>query len=188
MSTEVFIGLNGKRMRNLCVLYTGLSLLSLIAFFILGGAVPSYQLLFRISGFVFAAFFGIIAGTYLKRFRDKAAGIYFSAKSFIDQASSVSCGEIPWRDVTGIKRVEGKDYLLIETKMNEKIIRGAKNRAVGRLLQRNIDIYGTPVVINSADLDAEMDEIRVIFRRYFERQKGSSSARASADKKKINEN
>jgi len=178
MSTETFIGLNKNKMKMLCWIYGGVGLLSLVLFLSLGELYPSIQLVMRIVGIVIAVFFGVVAGTYLKRYRDQAAGLYFGAKSFIDQASAVSCGEITWKDVTGIKRVEGRELLLIDVKSNEKVLKAAKNRAIGRLLERNVALYGTPVVIDGSALNTNFDELRVIFRRYFERQKG----------KKIHEN
>ena len=134
------------------VLYAGAGLISLLVFYYLG----EYQSfisenIFKGIGLVVFLFFVIIAGTFAKHLKSNEAGLMLTHDGLFDNTSTISVGLIPWKDITSFEQLPGKE-LKVNVRNAEKYLTQAKNSAVRRLLEQNINLYQTPIIIKWSSL------------------------------------
>jgi hypothetical protein len=100
----------------------------------------------------------------LKKIIDKKPGLIIDNQGIIDNMGFSEIGIISWNDITHAKVVKHKlsEYLLIGIKNNEKII----NRLSGvkkTIVSKQLEIFGTPIVISINNLKIDKAELIKIF-------------------------
>lgn len=103
--------------------------------------------------------------TNLKKIIDKKPGLIIDNQGIIDNMGFSEIGIISWNDITHAKVVKHNlsEYLLIGIKNNEKII----NRLSGvkkTIVNKQIEIFGTPIVISINNLKIDKTELIKIFK------------------------
>lgn len=162
MSTSIFIPVNRKKMIFMTVLYAVLGLLVFMAVYLVGQEQNWMSpTIFTVISFAFLVFFLVVSGTFARYIRLETAGLSISQVGIDDQSSSINFGLIKWQEILGVtthSTVSSK-LLIVKVKKPNKYIEGAKNSAIKRLLNQNLTIYKTPVVINVNVLSTNLAEL-----------------------------
>lgn len=109
-------------------------------------------------------FFGLCALWGLRKLFDTRPGLILSSNGFVDNASALAAGFVPWTDVTGTHVVEIKRQriLMVTVKNPEHYI--ARGGPVTRLLNRgNMRMAGSPIAISANSLKIGFDELLAAF-------------------------
>lgn len=169
MSEEFYIPLNRKKMMFKAILYF-LAGIVIFSFVYYGGEEQTYisTTVTKVLSVVLFGFFAVVGATLLKNARDQNAGLYISFKGINDQTTNIGIGLILWKEIKAVEfKQEGSSYkLLFFVKKPEKVIEGAMNNAVKRLLERNREDYRTPVVVDLSILLTNNQEIKAALATY----------------------
>jgi len=169
MKKEQFIPVDRKKMILMTVLYAVLGIGAFLVTYYLGEnqdwVSPG---IFKFLSVVVLLFFIIVAGSFAKNVKQKTAGLTINYSGLDDQSNSISIGEVKWKDVTGIAKVStpSAKYILLTVKKPQKFIDNAKNGAIKRLLNQNMTLYKTPVVINASILQISLEELEAELIKY----------------------
>lgn len=113
-------------------------------------------------------FFIVVSGAYLKRLLDKDTGVTISKEGIIDRTSSISTGEVEWKNITGIRKDNrSKRYILVDIHKPEAIINSAKNGAIKRLMEQNMRLYGTPFLLDPVVLNCEVEDLESTLNSFY---------------------
>lgn len=118
-------------------------------------------------------FFGLIAGYGATKMFDKNAGLRIDDAGITDNSNATSTGLIAWEDITAIRivKVVSTSILLIDVKNPEAYVARAKNTFNRKLLQANLDNYGTPISITSTSLKIGFQELEGLLKREWEKRR-----------------
>ncbi|MDA7804112.1 hypothetical protein N8987_06005 [Crocinitomix sp.] len=162
MSDDLFIPINRTKMILMTVIYAVLGLVSFSIIYYGGMRFPAVShTVFKIVALIILLFFAVLAGTFAKNVKNKDAGLHISSKGINDESSSISVGLLPWKDIVEISQYKSASakYILIQVKQHKKYLDAAKNKAILRLLNQNVALYKTPIVINVGTLKTNLDEL-----------------------------
>jgi TctA family transporter len=162
MSTSIFIPVNRKKMILMTVLYAVLGLLVFMAVYLVGQNQNWISpTIFTVISFAFLLFFLVVSGTYARYIKLETAGLSISQVGIDDQSSSINFGLVKWQEILGVTThsTASSKLLIVRVKKPNKYIEGAKNAAIKRLLNQNLTIYKTPVVINVNVLSTNLAEL-----------------------------
>jgi hypothetical protein len=143
----------------------------------------SFNFFFRepwvVYGFGLAAvlFFGATALYASVKLLDKRPGLVLNSSGFVDNASGVAAGFVPWSEVlgAGTYEVQGQKMLIIGLRDPQKYV--DRGNAVKRLLNKgSYKMTGSPVAVSSAALRIDFKELVSLFERYH-RKYGVDAAR-----------
>ena len=125
-------------------------------------------------GLVGVLFFGACGLFGLKKLFDAKPGLVFSRSGFLDNASGVSAGFIPWSEVIGfeILEIHRQKMLVVRVKDPEQYVeRGSSfKRALNRMNHR---MCGSPIVISANTLKTSFSDLVSTFSQYRERMGGA---------------
>jgi hypothetical protein len=133
----------------------------------------SFNFFFRepwvVYGFGLAAilFFGAAALYASVKLFDKRPGLILNSSGFVDNASGVAAGFIPWSEVVGagIYEVQGQKMLIVGVRDPRKYIE--RGNALKRLLNKgSYKMTGSPVAVSSVALKIDFKELVSLFERY----------------------
>lgn len=117
-----------------------------------------------LGGIVGIVFFGFAFVFILKKLRNNAPAIIIDQHGITDYSSAVSVGLIEWDDITGIRKLEGKDtkapFLLIDTALPDKYIAKAGSKIKAGAMKVNKKLYGSPLTIGANGLSYDIDELK----------------------------
>lgn len=169
---EIHIGLNRRRLIVNVAVSAVLGFAALIGLFWIADHQEAISPVFykTIGGIVFG-FCVIIGGTHSKRLAKKNAGLTLTKEGLLDQSSSIAVGLVRWKDMKSIQsaKTPTSKLLLIEVKRPDDVVKNAKNKAIKRLMQQNVRLYKTPIVINAKILDASFEELELGVSEYYNR-------------------
>lgn len=121
-------------------------------------------------GLVAALFFGACGLLGIKKLFDGKPGLIFSSSGFIDNASGVSAGFVPWSEVVGLEILEIHKQKMLVVRVNNPqkyVERGSVfNRALNRA---NHKMCGSPIVISANALKTSFPDLVSTFSQYRER-------------------
>lgn len=124
-----------------------------------------------IAGVVFfsaCALFGIV------KYFDKNPGLVLGATGFVDNASGVAAGYVPWTEVTQVKtfQVARQRMLIVVVSDPERYIRRGNpfKQAINRM---NFNMCGSPITIPSSALKIDFDELSGLFNSYWNRHRAA---------------
>ena len=169
MAKEIFIPINRKRMVVMTVFYILCGIGGLLVVYYLGENQDWISsTVFKVLSVIVFLFFIIVAGTFGKNLKNKSAGLKIDYSGIDDLSSSISHGFIKWADIKEISKVKtvSSNLLLVSVKKPQKYIDKAKNSAIKRLLNQNVALYKTPVVINVGVLTVSLTELEKLIMDY----------------------
>ncbi|WP_027421154.1 STM3941 family protein [Crocinitomix catalasitica] len=167
MTTATLVRINKNRVLRQIVIYISLGLLSIIGFFYIAETQDYFSpLIFKTIGFILFAIFGVVAGTFINQYRTENAGIQFDKNGISDLTSSISVGLIPWKSITGFTWLDDKTVLVL-VKNPEVFIEEAKNGAIKKLLEQNLKLNKTPILINWGALEQYEGGFEAICTAYY---------------------
>lgn len=118
-------------------------------------------------GLVSIVFFGSLGLYALKKLFDREPALVFNNSGFVDNASSVSAGFIPWSEVVGavIFQIQKQKLLIIYVRNPEKYI--ARGSSLKQKLNRaNYKMVGSPISIAANVLEINFSELVSLFDQY----------------------
>jgi hypothetical protein len=162
MSTSIFIPVNRKKMMFMTILYAVLGVIVFMAVYLVGQDQNWMNpTIFTVISFAFLLFFLVVSGTFARYIKSETAGLSISQIGIEDKSSSISFGLIKWQEIVAISShsTVSSKLLIVKVKKPAKIVEGAKNAAIKRLLNQNLSVYKTPVVINVNVLSTNLAEL-----------------------------
>ncbi|HET9031575.1 MAG TPA: tetratricopeptide repeat protein [Dokdonella sp.] len=101
-------------------------------------------------------------------FFDKKPGLVLAANGFVDNASAVAAGFVPWSKVTDVQtfQVARQEMLIVMVGDPERYMRrgNALKQAINRA---NFKLCGSPIAISSNALKIGFDELSSLFKSYW---------------------
>lgn len=128
-------------------------------------------------GLASVVFFGACALYASVKLLDQRPGLVLNSTGFVDNASGVAAGFIPWSEVlgAGIYEVQGQKMLIVGLRDPQKYI--DRGNALKRLLNKgSYKMMGSPVAVSSVALKIDFKELVSLFERYH-RKYGVAPAR-----------
>ncbi|MBI3133116.1 MAG: hypothetical protein HYZ14_00430 [Bacteroidetes bacterium] len=154
------IPIKKSRLRLTGILYAFLALVSLAGFFMLADQVSdNWALALKITGGVLAVLFVLTGAGALKSLNDKNAGLHINTQGFADHSTSIGVGQVSWKNVRSLEVDEKEKLIRVILKNPADVIKSAQNKAIRQLLERNNQIYKTPVILESKYLDCSFSEL-----------------------------
>lgn len=106
------------------------------------------------------AFFGTAAVFVVRKWFDRRPGLIVDAEGIVDNASGISAGRIPWRDILGFEEHRIHRQRLLSVRLANPEAYVAKSPPVRRLLQRgNLAMGFSPVMLSSNALSMDFDAL-----------------------------
>ena len=115
----------------------------------------------RFWGIVGTLFFGLALAFEIKKLFDKRPGLIIDENGITDNSNASSIGLIKWTDITEVKteQVMSTKFFLVYVKNPDEYIEKPKSRIKRKLLQANMNKYGTPLSITSNTLSWDFDRL-----------------------------
>jgi len=114
--------------------------------------------------------FGYVGYFLLRKIGDKSPGLIISNKGINDNSSEVSSGFIPWEDVKAIK-----ETVIINQKLINIIVKNPwfymdrqKNSFKRKIMQANINLYGSAIQISANGLKATHAKLKTLLEKKFD--------------------
>lgn len=156
---EIHIPVNRTRLKLIGFLYGVLTILVLIVFFLLGDYLgDGWKLGLRITGGVLATLLVLTGSGAVKLLQNKKAGFHITSAGIEDISTAIGVGQIDWKSIAGIEIRKDEKLILIFVKKPDEIIKSAGNKAIRQLLEKNLSIYKTPVVVESKYLQCTFED------------------------------
>lgn len=126
-----------------------------------------------IVGVLGVIFFGICLLYYARKIFDKTPGLIVNDKGIYDNASGISAGIIPWKDVVEISETTfvNQSFINIIVKNPDEYIKRQKNFFKRKLVQINYTSFGTVIAIPSVAINCDFNELKRILQQEFEKYK-----------------
>ena len=127
----------------------------------------------QIVGGASILFFGMTGYYGIKSLFKGDVGLVIDREGITDRTSATSVGFIEWRDVIGIRseQVLSTKILLIDTSDPQKYLQRASNKALAKLMQGNMSMYGTPITIAANTIDYNFKDLEHLLVEHFENYK-----------------
>jgi hypothetical protein len=107
---------------------------------------------------------------YIKTIFDKNAALVLSDQTLEDRLSILSCGSVPWKEVSAVSLKKTKRfnfYFLVVTLTNDDKYLKDKNPLLRFVLRKYIKTYGGIIVISDKRIHYDIQKLRDdIFERY----------------------
>ena len=122
-----------------------------------------------ISGAAGIIFFGYIGYYLFKKIGERSPGLIISNKGITDNSGGVSPGFIPWEDVKAIKEkiIARQKFINIVVKNPQFYIDRQKNSLKRKIMQGNLNLYGSAIQISVNGLKITYAELKVLLEKKF---------------------
>ncbi|HYD92225.1 MAG TPA: STM3941 family protein [Flavobacterium sp.] len=160
-------------MRNLSISLAFI-LLAAYLIFLAEPSIKIHPLIIKVFGIAAMIFFGAAGMLAAKKLFEKKPGLIVTDLGIDDNSSSSSVGFIVWSDITGISMTKtlSSVIILIHILDPSKYFGKARKASLMKTLLANYSFYGTPIVIQTEELQIEPSELMHILMKQFTRHKG----------------
>ena len=118
-------------------------------------------------GLLAIVFFGFCGIILIKKLIDKKPGLIFNSSGFIDNASGVSAGFIPWSEVTGSQLLDLQRQRLLIIMVADPEKYAERGSLFKRTFNKaNYKMCGSPIAISSNALKVDFSELVSLFNQY----------------------
>lgn len=171
MSDSILIPISKAKIKTLVAVHFIIAIVSAGGLYYFSKKQDENQLAFQIAAIVMGLIFLIIASTHARKLKERNAGILMDVNGIHDNTSAIGVGLVDWKDIKDISRpANQKDKtVVVQVKNPDKYIKTAKNGAVKRLLEQNIKLYDSPIVLNAKFLSLSFEELEEALINGFER-------------------
>ncbi|MBL7900140.1 MAG: hypothetical protein JNJ99_16515 [Crocinitomicaceae bacterium] len=168
MSKQIHIPINKFRLKLTGLVYAIIALAVFLGFFLMAEkSSETISLVLKITGGVIAVVLLFTGASALKLLNDKSAGIWIDANGITDKSSSISVGLINWKIISSLESNKKEKMMLIHVKKNDDILKSASNKAIRQLLERNIAIYKTPVILEIKYLKCSFEDLENALNQFY---------------------
>lgn len=133
-------------------------------------ALWNSPILFRSLGAVCLLFFALCAVIISKKIKDPNPGLIIDSEGITDNASGVSAGFIPWKDITGFKSTEvfTQKFIMVTVSNPNDYIDRQTNSLKRKAMAMNYKTYGSPISIPKQSLDYDFTELEILLAKSLE--------------------
>lgn len=157
---EIHIPINRTRLIITGIFYGVLTILTLVGFFLLAEELSDgWKLALRITGGVLATLIILTGSGAIKLLQNKNAGLHITAQGIEDLSSAIGVGMVEWKNISDIEIRTAEKIILVLIKKSDDTLKSASNKAIRQLLEKNIAMYKTPVVLESKYLQCSFEEM-----------------------------
>lgn len=168
MSKQIHIPINKTRLKLTGLVYAIIALVVFLGFFLIADkSSENVSLVLKITGGIIGAFLLFTGASALKLLNDKSAGMWIDANGITDKSSSISVGFVSWKTINSLESKKNERMILIHVKKNEEILKSASNKAIRQLLERNIAIYKTPVILETKYLKCSFEDLENALKQHY---------------------
>jgi len=116
----------------------------------------------KLAGISAIVFFGVCGVFISRKLFDSRPGFIITETGLIDNSSSISVGEIPWKDVRGITNttIANQQLIMILLHNPEEYINRQTSVLKRKAMEMNYKHYGSPVSISANGLRCSYGELR----------------------------
>ncbi len=158
--SEIHIPINRARLIITGIFYGILTILILVGFFLLAEEMSDgWKLALRITGGILATLVVLTGSGAIKLLQNKNAGLHITTHGIEDLSSAIGVGKVEWKNISDIEIRSTEKVILVFTKKSDDILKSASNKAIRQLLEKNISMYKTPVVLESKYLQCSFEEM-----------------------------
>jgi hypothetical protein len=167
---EIHIPINRTRLIITGIFYGILTILILVGFFLLAEELrDGWKLALRITGGVLATLVILTGSGAIKLLQNKNAGLHITSHGIEDLSSAIGVGKVEWKNIIDIEIRRPEKIVLVLIKKSDDILKSASNKAIRQLLEKNISIYKTPIVLESKYLQCSFEEMGVKLEEAFKK-------------------
>jgi hypothetical protein len=114
-----------------------------------------------IIGIIAIVFFGFSAVYIARKIPDNKPGLIIDKIGLTDNSSGVSAGQILWSDIENISVIEihRQKLIMLEVKNPQDYIDKQTSGFKRKMMQMNLNMYGTPLSITSNSLKIKFEEL-----------------------------
>lgn len=160
MKNEIFIEIDRSKIKRIAYTYVALGVFFFtLVFFIATFLSDGLQNILIGAGSLILILMLIVAAGVYRSLRNKKAGILINSKGIFDGSISISIKEIKWKQIKEFKVDNENQVVFVFVNKPEEIIQSAENKAIQRLLTRNLELYKTPVIIETKYLSIQANEL-----------------------------
>jgi len=119
---------------------------------------PTYT---RIIAIAAVLFFGACTVFIFRKLFDNKPGLIIDNVGLTDNSSGVSAGQILWSDIKSIKVIEihRQKIIMLKVKNPQDYIDRQTSGLKRKMMQMNLNMYGTPLSITSNSLQIKFDQL-----------------------------
>ncbi|MDR0229625.1 MAG: hypothetical protein LBI72_11290 [Flavobacteriaceae bacterium] len=124
---------------------------------------PYFLFVIGIASIVLFTFFAIL---YIKKMFDPKPGLIINSQGIWDNATAVSAGLIPWKDIVSIEEVEAysQKFILVVVSNPEEYLNKVTNSFKRKAIEANYKHYGTPISISANALKSNRKQLFQLLR------------------------
>jgi hypothetical protein len=114
-----------------------------------------------VTGIASILFFGLCAVYIARKLPDNKPGLIIDNIGLTDNSSGVSAGQILWSDIENISVIEilRQKLIMLQVKNPQNYIDKQTSGFKRKMMQMNLNMYGTPLSITSNSLQIKFDEL-----------------------------
>ncbi|MDR2222926.1 MAG: hypothetical protein LBE34_09310 [Flavobacteriaceae bacterium] len=119
---------------------------------------PYILFVIGIASIILFTFFAIL---YIKKMFDPKPGLIINNQGIWDNATAVSAGLIPWKDILSIEEVEAysQKFILVVVSNPEEYLNKVTNSFKRKAIEANFKQYGTPISISANGLKISKNQL-----------------------------
>jgi hypothetical protein len=158
--SDIHIPINRRRLIITGIFYGILTVLILVGFFLMAEEMSDgWKLALRITGGVLATLVILTGSGAIKLLQNKNAGLHITSQGIEDISSAIGVGKLEWKNIQEIEIRTAEKIVLVLVKKSDDILKSTSNKAIRQLLEKNISMYKTPVVLESKYLQCSFEEM-----------------------------
>lgn len=158
--SEITIPINRTRLKIAGLFYGLLTILILAGFFLLAETTEGgWKLGLRIAGAILATLVVLTGSGAVKLLQNKNAGLHITPQGIEDLTSAIGVGKVEWKNISDIQVRSDEKVVLVFVRRPDEILKSASNKAIRQLLEKNLSIYKTPVILESKYLQCSFEEL-----------------------------
>jgi hypothetical protein len=130
-----------------------------------------------LAGYAAVPFFGICAIYSFKKIINKSPGLVIDNVGLIDNSGATSIGRVFWSDVKDVSvlnvAIAKQRFVLIQVTNPQDYIDKGSNGFLRKVMQKNYEIYGSPIQITANTLKCNFDKLYELIQQKFAEHKGA---------------
>ena len=155
-----YIPIHKTRLRLIGVLYAVVALIVFLGLFMMAEQLSgNWVITLKITGGIIAALLVLTGAGAVKLLNDKNAGLHLNSHGFNDHSTAIGVGQVSWKNVAALQPDEKGKHICVMLKNPQDVIKAAQNKAIRQLLERNLALYKTPVILESKYLACSFAEL-----------------------------
>jgi hypothetical protein len=114
-----------------------------------------------VVGLASVLFFGLCSVYIARKLPDNKPGLIIDNIALTDNSSAVPAGQILWSDIEDISviRIHTQKLIKLQVKNPQKYINKQTSWLKRKIMQMNLSMFGTPIIISSVSLQVKFNDL-----------------------------